>query len=132
MADEQKPRQGHARPHLIDPVPISQASLRNLPFLGELTEALRLLEADDPALTGSDVQKEVTSANLAWMLRHLEDNPNMPIDKQGRWIGFVQGVLAVRNVLSVAAERDRTRGAFHEAYRLAGLEVPASASMPES
>lgn len=39
----------------------------------------------------------------------------MPIDKLGRWTGFIQGVMASRGWLDVAAERDRTRPIFNRA-----------------
>lgn len=36
-----------------------------------------------------------------------------PFDKLNRWLGFIQGVLAVKVVINVEAERDFTRPLFH-------------------
>lgn len=48
----------------------------------------------------------------------------LPIDKLSRWLGYIQGVLADRGKLDVAAERDRTRPIFHEAYEAMGIDRP--------
>lgn len=74
-------------------------------------------------------QKEVSAENLSWMARHILANRELPSDKISRWLGFIQGVLAVRGRLSVAAERDATRGIFHRAYSLLRIAKPVSASM---
>jgi len=37
---------------------------------------------------------------------------NMPICKLNRWLGYVQGVLIERGVLTVEGERDATRPLF--------------------
>lgn len=74
-------------------------------------------------------QKEVSAENLSWMARHILSNRELPSDKISRWVGFIQGVLAVRGRLSVAAERDATRGIFHRAYSLLRIAKPVSASM---
>lgn len=44
-----------------------------------------------------------------------------PFDKMCRWMGFVQGVLAVQGIIDVDEERDYTRPLFHRLY---GREVP--------
>lgn len=44
-----------------------------------------------------------------------------PVDKRYRWLGFVQGVLAVKRLIDVDVERDFTRPLFHE---LAGKTIP--------
>lgn len=74
-------------------------------------------------------QKEVSAENLSWMARHILSNRELPSDKISRWLGFIQGVLAVRGRLSVSAERDATRGIFHRAYSLLRIAKPVSASM---
>lgn len=38
--------------------------------------------------------------------------PEMPIDKLGRWVGYIQGVMAARNWLHVPSERAWTRPIF--------------------
>lgn len=46
---------------------------------------------------------------------------NYPLDKLCRWLGFVQGVLAVQGIIDVDTERDYTRPLFHRMY---GKTVP--------
>lgn len=80
-----------------------------------------------PFYEGGMERGRVTSlANLKWMLEHsLENLEAWPVDKTSRWIGFVQGVLAVKSKdFHVSAERDRTRPFFHQAYQAMGLEIP--------
>lgn len=36
-----------------------------------------------------------------------------PFDKMCRWLGFIQGVLAVQGIIDVDVERDYTRPLFH-------------------
>lgn len=49
-------------------------------------------------------------AHLLWMLGELRTD--MPADKAGRWLGFIQGCLVMRGLASVQAERDFTRPYF--------------------
>ncbi len=60
---------------------------------------------------------ETTSAaHLRWMCDELLDNlGTMPADKSGRWIGFIQGVMAANRVLDVDEERNRTRPIYAKA-----------------
>jgi hypothetical protein len=74
-------------------------------------------------------QKEVSAENLAWMSQHILAHPELSTYKINRWLGFIQGVLAVRGRLNVVAERDATRSIFHRAYRALGIVPPKSASM---
>lgn len=69
---------------------------------------------------------ETSSENLVWMLdRIAQDRAHeLPIDKQGRWIGFVHGVLAATGHLDVNEVRNRSRSRFHEAYRATGQKIP--------
>ena len=63
--------------------------------------------------------------NLRWMLdRCLDEILTLPIDKIGRWVGFVQGVLALSGNLDVDEERNRSRERFHKAYTATGQEIP--------
>lgn len=65
-------------------------------------------------------------SHLRWMCEHLLKNLDVfPVDKTGRWIGFIQGVMAANAFLDVDAERDRTRLFFKEAYAL--LANPSTA-----
>ena len=54
--------------------------------------------------------------NLAIVRGH-----ELPFDKLSRWLGFIQGVLAVQGIIDVDEERDFTRPIFHKLY---GTEVP--------
>jgi hypothetical protein len=82
----------------------------------------RLFDPDPEVAVGSTGDR-----HLRWMLGQVVEKSDVfPVDKLGRWLGFVQGVLAARGLLDVSEERDRTRGTFREAYRLDGVEVPKS------
>lgn len=50
-------------------------------------------------------------------------------DKQSRWLGFIQGVLTVYDLLDVEKERDFSRPLFHKAYEGMGLKKPKSISV---
>jgi hypothetical protein len=71
---------------------------------------------------------ETSFENLRWMVDRCLSDETMPLDKVSRWVGFIQGVLATKGLLSVAEERDRTRPIFHKAYREMGITPPASTS----
>lgn len=62
--------------------------------------------------------------HLLWMVKEIETNPDWPIDKASRWLGYIQGVLRVHRVLSTEIERNRTRSVFHAAYKTMGFKVP--------
>lgn len=47
--------------------------------------------------------------HLAWMLCELVDNNTMSETKKHRWLGYVQGVMAVLGLITVSTERDETR-----------------------
>ena len=68
---------------------------------------------------------KTSAENLSWMLRRLlRESDTFPVDKTGRWIGFVHGVLALARLLDVDAVRERSRPRFQRAYRLTGQVVP--------
>jgi hypothetical protein len=69
-------------------------------------------------LVGKSFGSGKTSADhLRWMCEELLDKlGTMPPDKSGRWIGFIQGVMAANGMLDVDAERDRTRPLYEAAY----------------
>jgi hypothetical protein len=74
---------------------------------------------------------ETSYKNLRWMVQTcLDEIHTMPLDKVSRWVGFIQGVLATKGLLSVSEERDRTRPLFHEAYAAMGLGKPESREAP--
>ena len=63
-----------------------------------------------------DVPPSTGAKHLRWMCRTAREQTDWPEDKQARWLGFIQGVLVMRGLLSVEAERDATRPLFHAAY----------------
>lgn len=75
-------------------------------------------------------QSEIGLANLAWMCRTaIEGIDSYPVDKLSRWLGFVQGVLALRGHIKVSEERDFSRPLFHAAYQAAGIDIPPTKNM---
>ena len=58
--------------------------------------------------------RKTSLRNLAWMCRTAIHEP-MSTDKASRWLGFVQGCLAMRGIIDVDDERDYSRSLFHEA-----------------
>ena len=75
-----------------------------------------------------DVPPSTGAKHLLWMCRIAREQRDWPDDKQARWLGFIQGVLVMRGLLSVEAERDATRPLFHAAYGkcLASVEEPVT------
>lgn len=69
--------------------------------------------------------------NLVWLCeRAREPDLGLPLDKISRWLGFVQGCLAMRGLISVDEERDLSRPLFHDACRKAGERVPGTHFRP--
>lgn len=75
-------------------------------------------QRDEPECTGVD--------HLIGMCRWIITHPDVFIDKQSRWIGFIQGVMAMRGFVSVQEERCLTRPMFHKAYIEMDMVVPVS------
>lgn len=60
---------------------------------------------------------EQSSEHLVSMCRILLVELDIfPVDKIGRWVGYIQGVMACHGQLNVGEERDRTRPFFEHAY----------------
>lgn len=69
--------------------------------------------------------EEANYDNILWLMETgLEHNDVYPVDKTGRWIGFVQCALIVRRILDTKTERDQTRALFHAAYVATGQDIP--------
>lgn len=74
--------------------------------------------ADDPYLSLD---------NLEWMCSHgSAHSDSLPIDKISRWLGCIQGCLAMRGLADLGRERDVSRPLFHNAYKASGIEIPSS------
>lgn len=72
---------------------------------------------------GSD---KTSARHLDWMCQELlRDIQTMPLDKIGRWVGFIQGVMATRGALDVDKERNRTRPIFERAAQATATELAA-------
>jgi len=70
--------------------------------------------------------------NILWMIQTaLDRNHKVPVDKTGRWIGFVQCALIVRGVLDTDGERNATRSLFHAAYKATGQDIPETLNRTE-
>jgi len=64
--------------------------------------------------------------NLLWMCEEgINSGDALPFDKVSRWLGFIQGCLAMRMLIDVDEERDISRPMFREGYALTG-------SLPET
>jgi hypothetical protein len=84
---------------------------------------LRLMESvgEDPM----EGHERLSLKNLRWICEEgIAKSGQLPIDKLSRWLGFVQGCLAMRQIIDVDEERDFTRPLFHRAYRDEGSDVP--------
>lgn len=54
---------------------------------------------------------------VAWFASYaIARSREIPIDKLGRWVGFVQGAMVFSGLIDVDEERDCTRPLFLEAY----------------
>lgn len=73
----------------------------------EVLDGLPIPGEDDP-----DFPDKTGYRHIRDMISTIKATPEMPIDKMARWVGFIHGVLASRGVISVDAERDRTRPIF--------------------
>ena len=99
---------------MIDDLPVRMAHKDTI---------LELIPLIPNVIPGSGLRTSPT--NLRWMLqRCLDEILTFPVDKLGRWVGFVQGVLALSGFMDVDEERNRTRDRFHNAYLSTGQVIP--------
>lgn len=71
------------------------------------------------------VPAETSCVHLSWMCRMAASEAyDWPVDKLSRWLGFVQGVMAARGLITVSNEREFSRPLFHEAYTASGICPP--------
>lgn len=63
--------------------------------------------------------------HLRAMCREAIGSPDMLVDKQSRWLGYVQGIMTVHGLLDVEEEREFSRPIFHQAYRAMGIDIPS-------
>lgn len=86
---------------------------------------LQITRESSRAEETDSLPNETTSLHLTWMCcRALENLNAWPEDKLSRWLGYIQGVLAVRGLIDVQEERELSRPLFHAAYGNASLPIP--------
>jgi hypothetical protein len=83
---------------------------------------IAILKEADPGDRGD----KTSPGHLISLCEQAIKRPDAPDDKVSRWLGFVQGVMAVKGLISVDEERDLTRPLFHRAYEEMGIENPPS------
>lgn len=84
---------------------------------------LEIIERQPPHTGAQD--SRLNHENLAWICREMiKDGHALPLDKISRWLGFVQGCLAMQGLIQVDEERDVSRPLFHAAYRETGILPP--------
>lgn len=72
---------------------------------------------------------EMSRPHLIWMCQIITNHAHVwPKDKTGRWLGFVQGVLACQRVITVPEEREFSRGLFNGEYAEDGIALPGTFS----
>ena len=100
--------------------PVQHATAALFTRYAEFIEAAR---AEAPDLLAADAR--LSLENLLWICREgaarIEE---LPEDKTSRWLGFVQGCLAMRQIIDVDEERNVSRPLFHEAYRASQIPRP--------
>jgi hypothetical protein len=90
-----------------------------------MNDLLALMIMREEEIRSAPLVDEANYDNLLFLLENgLKRNNRVPVDKTGRWIGFVQCALIVRGVLDTKAERDQTRALFHAAYQATGQDIP--------
>lgn len=96
--------------------------MNDTPLRNALLETINGL---NPPIENNVDESKHSSENLLWMLNELKIHIlDWPTDKISRWIGFIQGVGAVKGWLDVNDERNRTRPFFHKAYAEMGFQIP--------
>ena len=66
---------------------------------------------DEEHESSYQTQEYTTFSHLKWMLNEIASG-EMDDGKANRWLGFVQGVLVMRNLTTVDEERNFTRPYF--------------------
>jgi len=94
----------------------------NARLFGRYLEIIRSA-GDQPDPFDSDPR--LSLKNLSWMCTAGQSDAfSMAEDKASRWLGFVQGCLAMRGMIDVDVERDITRPLFHSLVKARTGQVP--------
>jgi hypothetical protein len=90
-----------------------------------MTDLLAILKNNEEKIRSMPLVEEANYDNLLFLMENgVDRNLQVPVDKTGRWIGFVQCALIIRRILDTKTERDQTRALFHAAYLATGQEIP--------
>jgi len=76
-----------------------------------------------------DERPGTSPSSLLAILEEAMEEYDMSVRGLSTRLGFVQGVMAARGMITVDAERDRTRPFFHAAYAAKGGAVPPSVAV---
>jgi len=91
-----------------------------------------LMLLNEEAIRSAPLVEEANFDNLMFLInKGLERNNRVPVDKTGRWIGFVQCALIIRRILDTKTEREQTRALFHAAYLATGQEIPETINIDD-
>jgi hypothetical protein len=95
----------------------------------QLDDIMQLIPQIPDVIEGSN--ERTCPAHLRWLLdRCLDEALTFPVDKMGRTIGYVYGVLAMSGHLDVDTSRNQTRKTYHDAYRATGQAIPETVERP--
>lgn len=60
-----------------------------------------------------DPDNPTLSHHLVWMLIEIKNSTTMSETKKHRWLGYVQGCMVFKGLITVDNERELTRGIFN-------------------
>lgn len=90
-----------------------------------MTDLRSVIIDNEDLIKSTPMVAEVNYDHILWLVETGIDNNQLnPVDKTGRWIGFIQCALIVRDILDTKEARDQTRALFHAAYLATGQEIP--------
>ena len=65
------------------------------------------------------------------MCKYMIENIYLPIDKQSRWIGFIQKGIIDKNLTTVDEERNFSRILFHNNYKEMNISIPKTINLKD-
>ena len=65
------------------------------------------------------------------MCEYMIKNIDLPIDKQSRWIGFIQRGIIDKNLTTVDEERNFSRNLFHNNYKEMNIKIPKTINLKD-
>lgn len=96
-------------PHSIQEMRDVEQDYEFYPEICERYETI-LSSVEDPDTS------ETGASHLLWMLNEIQDGCNdMSETKRHRWLGYIQGVMVMKNLITVDDERNATRPVFNGA-----------------